>query len=134
MKDLYKIGGTLSVLKHLSAASLINHQNPDGYWQTFEENPKAFPSLSRDQLIIRPLDNPLKSSGHLQILRGNFATGGAVAKITAQEELEFTGKAVSDKEHALYAALDREEIPRGEELGAGCEVLGPKCRTEMPES
>ena len=61
--------------------------------KTLKENLDPFPSLPQDQVIIRPLSNPIKATGHLQILRGNLAPGGAVAKITGKEGLAFTGKA-----------------------------------------
>ena len=111
MEDLYDIGGTPSVLKYLIAAGLINGSIPTVTGKTLAENLASFPSLPQDQVIIRPLSNPIKSSGHLQILRGNIAPGGAVAKITGKEGLEFTGAArVFDKEHQLDAALDRKSV------------------------
>lgn len=134
MEDLYNIGGTPSVLKYLAAAGLINGKIPTVTGKTLEENLKSFPSLPQDQVIIRPLENPIKSSGHLQILRGNFAPGGAVAKITGKEGLEFKGKArVFDKEHALDEALNKGEIPRGENLVLIVRYEGPKGGPGMPE-
>ncbi len=134
MEDLYDIGGTPSVLKYLVAAGLINGKIPTVTGKSLEENLKSFPSLPQDQVIIRPLDNPIKSSGHLQILRGNLAPGGAVAKITGKEGLEFTGKArVFDKEHSLDEALNKGDIPRGENLVLIVRYEGPKGGPGMPE-
>lgn len=134
MEDLYDIGGTPSVLKYLAAAGLINGNIPTVTGKTLGENLQSFASLPQDQVIIRPLDNPVKASGHIQVLRGNFAPGGAVAKITGKEGLEFTGKArVFDKEHELDDALNKGEIPRGENLVLIVRYEGPKGGPGMPE-
>ena len=102
MEDLYNIGGTPSVLKLLVAAGLMNGDIPTVTGKTLKENLDPFPSLPQDQVIIRPLSNPIKATGHLQILRGNLAPGGAVAKITGKEGLAFTGKAKVGKIHASH--------------------------------
>jgi dihydroxy-acid dehydratase len=134
MEDLYDIGGTPSVLKYLVAAGLMNGNIPTITGKTLAENLDSFPSLPQDQIIIRPLSNPIKSSGHIQILRGNLAPGGAVAKITGKEGLVFTGKArVFDKEHSLDAALNKGEIPHGENLVLIVRYEGPKGGPGMPE-
>jgi dihydroxy-acid dehydratase len=134
MEDLYDIGGTPSVLKYLVAAGLINGSIPTVTGKTLAENLIAFPSLPQDQVIIRPLSNPIKATGHLQVLRGNLAPGGAVAKITGKEGLEFTGKArVFNKEHELDAALSKGLIPRGENLVLIVRYEGPKGGPGMPE-
>lgn len=134
MEDLYNIGGTPSVLKLLVAAGLMNGDIPTVTGKTLAENIASFPSLPQDQVIIRPLDNPIKATGHLQILRGNMSPGGAVAKITGKEGLVFTGKArVFDKEHSLDAALNKGEIPHGENLVLIVRYEGPKGGPGMPE-
>lgn len=134
MEDLYNIGGTPSVLKLLVAAGLINGNIPTVTGKTLAENIAPFPSLPQDQVIIRPLDNPIKKTGHLQILRGNLSPGGAVAKITGKEGLVFTGKArVFDKEGMLNEALNRGEIPGGENLVLIVRYEGPKGGPGMPE-
>ena len=134
MEDLYDIGGTPSVLKYLIAAGLINGAIPTVTGKTLAENLVPFPSLPQDQVIIRPLSNPIKSSGHLQILRGNIAPGGAVAKITGKEGLEFTGAArVFDKEAELDAALNAGAIPRGDNIVIIVRYEGPKGGPGMPE-
>jgi dihydroxy-acid dehydratase len=127
MEDLYNIGGIPSVLKLLVAAKLINGDIPTVTGKTLAQNIESFPSLPQDQVIIRPLDNPIKSSGHIQILRGNLAPGGAVAKITGKEGLEFIGKArVFNKESELDDALNNREIPYGENLVLIVRYEGPK--------
>ncbi|KAI9838836.1 MAG: hypothetical protein M1819_004042 [Sarea resinae] len=135
MADLYDIGGVPSVIKLLVAAGLMDGDIPTITGKTLSQNIEPFPSLAQDQVIIRPLSNPIKASGHLQILRGNLAPGGAVSKITGIEGIRFTGKAlVFDKEIQLDRALNRGEISRD----AGNLVLivryeGPKGGPGMPE-
>ena len=113
MEDLYNIGGTPAVLKLLVAAGLINGNILTVTGKTLAENIESYPSLPQEQVIIRPLNNPIKQTGHLQILRGNLSPGGSVAKITGKEGLVFTGKAmVFDKEYHLNDALNKGEIPQ----------------------
>lgn len=134
MEDLYNIGGTPSVLKLLVAAGLMNGNIPTVTGKTLAENIESFPSLPQDQVIIRPLSNPIKKTGHLQVLRGNLAPEGAVAKITGKEGLVFTGKArVFDKEHQLDLALNQGAIPHGENLVLIVRYEGPKGGPGMPE-
>ncbi|KAI1850500.1 hypothetical protein JX265_013392 [Neoarthrinium moseri] len=134
MEDLYKIGGTPSVLKMLIAAGLINGNIPTVTGRTLAENVADWPSLPPDQKLIRPLSDPIKESGHIRILRGNFAPEGAVAKITGKEGLSFTGKArVFNKENELNMALNRGEIPRGENLVLIVRYEGPRGGPGMPE-
>ncbi|PLB41961.1 putative mitochondrial dihydroxy acid dehydratase [Aspergillus candidus] len=134
MADLYDIGGIPSVQKLLVAAGLLDGDIPTVTGRTLAQNVAAFPSLPADQVIIRPLDQPIKATGHLQILRGNLAPGGAVAKITGKEGLSFTGRArVFDKEWRLNEALDQGRIPRGENLVVIVRYEGPKGGPGMPE-
>ncbi|KAI0127294.1 dehydratase [Xylariales sp. AK1849] len=134
MEDLYRVGGTPSVLKMLIAAGLINGNIPTVTGHTLAENVADWPSLPPDQKLIRPLSDPIKETGHLRILRGNFAPAGAVAKITGKEGLTFTGKArVFNKEHELNTALTRGEIPRGENLVLIVRYEGPRGGPGMPE-
>ncbi|KAL1956733.1 hypothetical protein VTO42DRAFT_6883 [Malbranchea cinnamomea] len=134
MADLYEIGGIPSVQKLLVAAGLLDGGILTVTGKTLAENIESFPSLPQDQAIIHPLSNPIKPTGHLQILRGNLAPGGAVAKITGKEGTKFTGKArVFNKEHELDAALTRGEIPRGENLVLVVRYEGPKGGPGMPE-
>ncbi|KAL4778575.1 dihydroxy-acid/6-phosphogluconate dehydratase [Aspergillus varians] len=134
MVDLYEIGGIPSVQKLLIAAGLLDGDIPTITGKTLAENVASFPSLSDGQAIIRPLDNPIKATGHIQILRGNLAPGGAVAKITGKEGTKFTGKArVFDKEYQLNDALTQGKIPRGENLVIIVRYEGPKGGPGMPE-
>ncbi|KAF2006309.1 dihydroxy-acid dehydratase-like protein [Amniculicola lignicola CBS 123094] len=134
MADLFEIGGIPSVMKILVAANLLNGSIPTVTGKTLAENIESFPSLPQDQTIIRPLSNPIKATGHIEILRGNLAPAGAVAKITGKEGLKFTGKAmVFNKEHELDAALNAGKIPHGENLVLVVRYEGPKGGPGMPE-
>ena len=134
MADLYNIGGVPSVQKLLVAAGLLDGDIPTVTGKTLAQNIESFPSLPQDQVIIHPLSHPIKSTGHLQILKGNLAPGGAVAKITGKEGIRFVGKArVFDKESQLDAALNKGEIKPGENLVLIVRYEGPKGGPGMPE-
>jgi dihydroxy-acid dehydratase len=134
MADLYEIGGTPSVMKLLVAAGLLDGSIPTVTGKTLAENIESYPSLPQDQVIIRPLNNPIKSTGHIEILRGNLAPGGAVAKITGKEGLSFTGKAiVFNKESELDQALSQGRITREEQFVLVVRYEGPKGGPGMPE-
>ena len=134
MADLYEIGGVPSVQKLLIAAGLLDGGIPTVTGKTLGENVASFPSLQQDQVIIKPLTNPIKSSGHLQVLRGNLAPGGAIAKITGKEGLEFTGIArVFDKENQLDRALNNGEISHSPNMVLIVRYEGPKGGPGMPE-
>ncbi|KAI9632288.1 dihydroxy-acid dehydratase [Dioszegia hungarica] len=86
------------------------------------------------QDVIRPLDNPIKSSGHIRILRGNLAPGGAVAKITGKEGLKFTGKCRAfDDEESFVKAVESGSIKKGEKTVVVLRYLGPTGGPGMPE-
>lgn len=134
MADLYDIGGVPSVQKLLVAAGLLDGNIPTVTGKTLAQNIESFASLAQDQVIIQPLASPIKSSGHLQILHGNLAPGGAVAKITGKEGTRFVGKArVFEKEFQLDAALNRGVIQHGENLVLIVRYEGPKGGPGMPE-
>ncbi|KAF2404087.1 putative mitochondrial dihydroxy acid dehydratase [Trichodelitschia bisporula] len=134
MADLYEIGGAPAVMKLLVAAKLLDGDIPTITGKTLAENVASWPSLPQDQLIIRPLDNPIKRTGHLEILRGNLAPGGAVAKITGKEGTLFVGKArVFNKEEELDKALTAGAIPHGQKLVLVVRYEGPKGGPGMPE-
>jgi dihydroxy-acid dehydratase len=136
MEDLYKVGGTPAVLKMLIAANLIDGSIMTVTGKTLAENVKDWPSLDPNQKIIRPISDPIKATGHIRILRGNVAPGGAVAKITGKDgRLSFTGKArVFNKEHELDSALSRGAIKREDgNLLLIVRYEGPRGGPGMPE-
>ena len=134
MEDLYRVGGTPSVLKMLIAAGRIDGDIPTVTGRTLAENVADWPSLPPDQKIIRPLSDPIKASGHIRVLRGNLAPDGAVAKITGKEGLSFRGRArVFNKEHELNEALSAGRIPRDENLVLIVRYEGPRGGPGMPE-
>ena len=100
--------------------------------KTLAENLAELPGLESGQKVILPLDKPIKESGHIQILRGNLAPEGAVAKITGKEGLVFKGTAkVYDAEEDMLSALERNEITKGSVVVIRYE--GPKGGPGMPE-
>ena len=135
MEDLCTIGGTPAVLKYLIAVGLIDGSIMTVTGKTLAENVSTWPSLDPGQKIIRPINNPIKPIGHIRVLHGNFAPGGAVAKITGKEGLSFTGAArVFNKEYELNSALSRGAIGADEgNLVLIVRYEGPKGGPGMPE-
>ena len=132
--DLYDIGGTPSIFKFLIECKLLNGDILTVTGETLRKNVENAPVLDPGQKIIRPLENPMKATGHIEILTGNIAPGGAVAKITGKEGLEFTGKAlVFNKEHELDDALNAGKIPTVGNYVLVVRYEGPKGGPGMPE-
>jgi dihydroxy-acid dehydratase len=132
MEDVHRIGGTPAVLRYLLEQGLLNGDCITVTGQTLAENLRAAPALAAGQDVIRPVDNPLKPSGHIQILRGSLAPDGAVAKITGKEGLRFEGPArVFDCEEDMLEALERGAIRKGDVIVIRYE--GPKGGPGMPE-
>ncbi|KXT08909.1 hypothetical protein AC579_2055 [Pseudocercospora musae] len=134
MVDLFNIGGIPSVQKLLIAAGFLDGSTITVTGKTLAENVESWPSLKQGQEMIRPIDKPIKATGHLEILYGNLAPNGAVAKITGKEGMKFTGKArVFNKEVELNEALNNGQIPHGENLVLVVRYEGPKGGPGMPE-
>ena len=132
MEDVHKIGGTPAVMKYLLEKGLLNGDCLTVTGKTVADNLAELPGLADGQQIIRPLENPIKATGHIQILKGNLAPGGAVAKITGKEGFTFTGPAkVYDSEEDMLSALERNEIVKGDVVVIRYE--GPKGGPGMPE-
>ena len=132
MEDLHQVGGTPAVLKYLWENNLIDGSCLTVTGKTLAENLAELPSLESGQKVILPLNKPIKESGHIQILRGNLAPEGAVAKITGKEGLVFKGTAkVYDAEEDMLSALERNEITKGSVVVIRYE--GPKGGPGMPE-
>ena len=134
MADLHTIGGTPALLKFLLKEGLINGSGMTVTGQTLAKNLESAPDFPSDQKIIRPLSNPIKETGHIQILRGSLAPGGCVGKITGKEGIRFVGKAkVYDSEDDMILALEQGQIKKGEKTVVVIRYEGPKGGPGMPE-
>ncbi|MCS7017725.1 MAG: dihydroxy-acid dehydratase [Cytophagales bacterium] len=132
MEDLCNVGGVQAVMKMLHAEGLIHGNCMTITGKTIAENLANSSGLQEGQDIIRPLNNPIKASGHIQILYGNLAPQGAVAKITGKEGERFQGKArVYDSEQALNEGIAKQEIQPGDVVVI--RYCGPKGAPGMPE-
>ena len=132
MEDLHDVGGIPAVMKYLLENGYLNGRCLTVTGKTIAENLADVPDLAEGQEIIRPLDTPIKETGHIQILRGNLAPAGAVAKITGKEGLVFEGTArVYDSEEEMLAGLENGEIQKGDVIVIRYE--GPKGGPGMPE-
>jgi dihydroxy-acid dehydratase len=132
MEDLHHVGGTPAVMKYLLEQDLLHGDCLTVTGKTVADNLRDLPGLSAGQKVIHALDAPIKETGHIRILKGNLAPGGAVAKITGKEGLTFTGPArVFDAEEEMLQALERHEIQRGDVVVIRYE--GPKGGPGMPE-
>lgn len=134
MADLQKYGGTPAVMKLLFEEGLIDGSQYTVTGKTIKENLESVKGLPAGQEIVRPLSNPLKPSGHLQILKGTLAPGSAVGKITGKEGTYFKGKSrVFDDEMAFITALENGEIKKGEKTVCVIRYEGPQGGPGMPE-
>src|SRR5437762_488979 len=132
MEDLHRVGGVPAVMKMLLEEGLLNGDCLTVTGKTVRENLKDLPSLTPGQKIVHPLADPIKKTGHIQILKGNLAPEGSVAKITGKEGLRFSGPAkVYDSEEDMLHALERKEIQKGDIIVIRYE--GPKGGPGMPE-
>jgi dihydroxy-acid dehydratase len=132
MEDLHNVGGTPAVMKYLLERGLLQGDCLTVTGKTIAENLAPLPGLKPGQDVFMPLEKPIKPSGHIRILRGNLAPGGAVAKITGKEGLRFSGPArVYDCEEDMLKGLERAEIKKGEVVVIRYE--GPKGGPGMPE-
>ena len=133
MEDLHQYGGVPAVMKYLFKNGLLHGDCLTVTGKTIAENLKSAPDLDFDkQKIIMPLDKPIKATGHLQILYGNLATGGSVAKITGKEGERFEGTArVFNGEHDLIAGIQSGKVHAGDVVVI--RNIGPKGAPGMPE-
>ncbi|KAJ7009984.1 hypothetical protein D5086_000461 [Populus alba] len=133
MEDVHKIGGTPAVLRYLLEHDFLDGDCLTVTGKTLAENVRNCPPLSEGQDIIKSLDNPIKKTGHLQILRGNLAPEGSVAKITGKEGLYFSGPAlVFEGEESMIAAISEDPMSfKGKVIVIRGE--GPKGGPGMPE-
>lgn len=134
MADLQQYGGTPSVIKMLVAEGILDGSTMTVMGKTLKDTVDVYPDLPKDNKIFAPLSKPLKPNGHLQILRGSLAPGGAVGKITGKEGTVFKGKArCFDEEDAFISALENGEIKKGEKTVVIIRYEGPKGGPGMPE-
>ncbi len=132
MEDVHAIGGIPAVMRYLLDEGFIDGDNMTVTGKTIAENLADVAPIGRDQDVIHFLDNPIKETGHIRILKGSLAPGGSVAKITGKEGLQFAGPArVFDGEEAMLRALEEGRIEKGDVIVIRYE--GPKGGPGMPE-
>ncbi len=133
MQDLHEHGGLPTVMKYLLSKGLLHGDCLTVTGKTLQENLAVVPDLSfEQQQIIYPLEDPIKATGHLQILYGNLAEKGSVAKISGKEGESFTGPArVFDGEQKLIAGIQSGKVKAGDVVVIRNE--GPKGAPGMPE-
>ena len=132
MEDLHNIGGIPAVQKYLLDKGYLNGDCMTVTGKTLGENLADNAGLADGQEIIVPIETPLKDSGHIRIMRGNFCPDGAVAKITGKEGLKFSGPArCFDSEEDMLKGLEDKKIQKGDVIIIRYE--GPKGGPGMPE-
>jgi dihydroxy-acid dehydratase len=133
MQDLHQYGGVPAVMKYLIKVGLLHGDCLTVTGKTMAENLAAVPDLDFDQQkIIKPISHPVKPTGHLQILYGNLASGGSVAKISGKEGELFEGPArVFDGEEQLIAGIHSGRIKAGDVVVI--RQVGPRGAPGMPE-
>lgn len=132
MEDVHAIGGIPAVLKYLHSKGLIHGDCLTVTGKTIAENLAEVEDLQANQDVIKPLENPIKLSGHLRMLYGNLALEGSVAKITGKEGLKFSGPAkVFEGEFAANDGIKKGEVKKGDVVVIRYE--GPKGGPGMPE-
>jgi len=132
MEDLHQVGGVPAVLKLLLEKGMLHGDCLTVTGKTLAENLSEVSHLTADQKVIKSFNHPVKPTGHLQILYGNIATGGSVAKITGKEGEVFKGTArVFNSEADANAAIVAGEINSGEVIVI--RYIGPKGGPGMPE-
>lgn len=133
MQDLHDHGGVPAVMKYLLSKGLLHGDCMTVTGKTIAENLASVPDLDFDkQKIIYPLEQPLKATGHLQILYGNLAEKGSVAKISGKEGEKFVGPArVFDGEQELIKGISSGRVQKGDVVVI--RQVGPKGAPGMPE-
>ena len=132
MEDLHAIGGVPGVMKMLMKAGMLHGNCMTVTGKTILENLKEVKDLDDGQPIIKPINAPIKESGHIRILYGNLAKEGAVAKITGKEGTRFEGDAiVFDDEPAAILAMREGKVKSGQVIVI--RFVGPKGGPGMPE-
>ena len=131
-EDLHSVGGTPAVMKYLLAEGFMTGDCMTVTGKTLAENVAALPGLKSGQTVLHTINNPIKTTGHIQILFGNLAPEGSVAKITGKEGMRFSGPArCYDSEELMLTALEKGQIQKGDVIIIRYE--GPKGGPGMPE-
>lgn len=132
MEDVHAVGGIPAVLKYLLKRGLLHGDCLTVTGNTLAENLLEVDDLSEGQDVIKPIEKPIKISGHLRMLFGNLATEGSVAKITGKEGLRFSGKAkVFEGEYEANDGIRDGKVKKGDVVVIRYE--GPKGGPGMPE-
>jgi dihydroxy-acid dehydratase len=133
MEDLHNIGGVPAVMKYLLKKGMLHGDCLTVTGRTIAENLADVPDLDFEkQKIIFPAENPVKTTGHLQILYGNLATGGSVAKISGKEGERFSGPArVFNGELELISGIRNGKVRAGDVVVI--RYVGPRGAPGMPE-
>jgi len=132
MEDVHAIGGIPAVLKYLLKKGLLHGDCLTVTGKTLAENLEEVADLEDGQEVIKPLENPIKATGHLRMLYGNLAQNGSVAKITGKEGLLFKGSAkVFDSEYDANDGIREGKVQKGDIVVIRYE--GPKGGPGMPE-
>jgi dihydroxy-acid dehydratase len=132
MEDVHRVGGIPAVLKYLLKNGLLHGDCLTVTGKTLAENLENVPDLEEGQDVIRPLDKPIKATGHLRMLYGNLAENGSVAKITGKEGLRFEGTAkVFNSEYDANDGIRTGLVKKGDVVVIRYE--GPKGGPGMPE-
>ena len=132
MEDVHRIGGIPAVMKEMLKQGMLHGDCMTVTGKTLAENLAEVPEMAAGQEVIMPTDKPIKETGHLQILKGNLAPEGGVAKITGKEGSRFEGPArVFDGEYAANEGIALGQVKAGEVVVIRYE--GPKGGPGMPE-
>ncbi len=132
MKDLHAVGGVPAVMKYMLELGMLHGECITVTGKTLAENLSKVVGLKKNQNIIRPIEKPIKSTGHIRILKGNLATMGSVAKITGKEGLLFKGPArVFNGEYEANDGIKNGKVKKGDVVVIRYE--GPKGGPGMPE-
>jgi dihydroxy-acid dehydratase len=133
MEDVHLIGGIPAVLKYLLKEGLVHGDCLTVTGKTLAENVAEAIDLDFEtQQVIRPVSAPIKATGHLQMLYGNLAQQGSVAKITGKEGEKFEGPArVFEGEQQLIAGIQSGRVHQGDVVVI--RMVGPKGAPGMPE-
>jgi dihydroxy-acid dehydratase len=131
-EDLHAVGGTPAVMKLLLEEGLFHGDCLTITGKTMAQNLAGLPGLSAGQDVVHSIASPIKSTGHIRIMRGNFCPTGAVAKITGKEGVRFSGTAnCFDSEEEMLAAMQHHKIKKGDVVVIRYE--GPQGGPGMPE-